>query len=216
MKILSPNTIPGLLVQNLPRELVLAVDEALTVGAQRAHAKVQGMAAGHFRHALGQLRHFHMQEAFHQTLSTTNCAPNAIKGNGVIAGQSGILALARFNVSDHLWQNGRRSHIRRQMAAANAALEPLVHGDLFTAYQPPTQAVAFFVACFAAELAVQSDLPLSTQIAVPNRDMSGWLFKEPLITFVQRYDESVADQEDRAQPKLKAKIQRQREQGAGE
>jgi len=37
------DTIPDLLQRSLPRELVMAVEEALSVGAQRSHTASKGM-----------------------------------------------------------------------------------------------------------------------------------------------------------------------------
>lgn len=42
MSEILPKSIPDLLVRNVPRELVMAVVEALAVGAQRAHAAAKG------------------------------------------------------------------------------------------------------------------------------------------------------------------------------
>ena len=61
-------TIPAFIVRNVSRSLVMAVDEALNAGAQRAYAAAKGMEEGHLPHAMGQMRHFHMNEAFHRSL----------------------------------------------------------------------------------------------------------------------------------------------------
>jgi hypothetical protein len=45
--------------------------------------------------------------------------------------------------------------------------------------------------------------------------MTGWLFREPLSAFLERY-EAVVKQQDLAQPKLKAHVRRRRKDGAGE
>lgn len=201
-------SIPDLLLRNVPRALVLAVEEALGVGAQRAHAASKGMHEGHLPHVVGQLRHFHMNEVFHRALAVGEASPTAIRGNGIVSGRSGVFTLARFNIPDGLWINGRRSHTRRQMALANKAIEPLVQPELFDQYTTPSDAVAFFVACFSGSLHIQPESPVSIQIAVPDRDMRGWLFKESLSDFLKRYEKAPAVQDDLAKPKLK-KIKKQ-------
>lgn len=206
------DTIPDLLQRSVPRALVLAVEEALDVGAQRAHAASKGMHEGHLPHVVGQLRHFHMNEAFHRALAMGEALPTAIRGNGIVSGRSGVFTLARFNIPDGFWINGRRSHTRRQMSFANKAIEPLVQPELFDQYIAPADAVAFFVACFSGSLHVQPESPVSIQIAVPDRHMRGWLFKEPLSTFLQRYEQKPAAQDDLAKPKLK-KIEKQGNDG---
>ena len=61
-------TIYDLLVRNIPRELVMALEEAKLVGAQRAYVAARGMDDGHLPSVVGQLRHFHMNELFHRAL----------------------------------------------------------------------------------------------------------------------------------------------------
>lgn len=199
----TKETIPGLLVKNLTREFVLGVEEALFVGAQRAYAAACGMDEGYLPHAVGQLRHFQMNEAFQRALATASASPSPIQGNGIVTGRSGVFTVARFNIPEGFWINGRRSHTRRQMSFANRAIEPLVQPELFDTYQAPADAVAFFVACFSGSLHVQPESPVSIQIAVPDRDMRSWLFREPLGEFAKRFDQSSLEQRDLAKPILK-------------
>jgi hypothetical protein len=206
---LSADSISELLVRNIPRELVLAVDEALVVGAQRAHAASQGMDEGHLPHVVGHLRHFHMNETFHRALEMGAASPTAIRGNSIVSGRTGVFTLGRFNIPEGFWINGRRSHTRRQMSLANRAIEPLVQPELFEQYVEPSDAVAFFVACFSGSLHIQPEAPLSIQIAVPDREMRGWLFREPVGAFVQRYEQKSAVQDDLAKPKLKRSDKKQ-------
>lgn len=201
---LPRESIPSLLLSSVPRELVMAVEDSLNQGATRAYLSANGMEDGHLPHVVGQLRHFQMNEAFHRALAANEARPCPIRGNGLITGRAGMFILGRFNIPVGFWINGRRSHTRQQMALANKALEPLVQGALFEQYQTPSTAVAFFVACFSGSLRVSPEAPLSIHIAVPNHDMRGWLFREPLSTFLQRYEPAVSDvQIDLVKPKLK-------------
>lgn len=199
----SKDSIPALLVRDLSRELVMAVEDALRQGAFRAYNASAGREDGHLPNVLGQLRHFDMNEAFHRALTAVEAEPNAIRGNELVLGRSGIFTLGRFNIATGCWLNGRRSHTRRHLALANQALEPLVQPSLFEQYTRPRAAVAFFVACFSGSPRVHADGPVSISIAVPDRDMRGWLFRESLTTFLERYEPVVGDQIDLAKPKLK-------------
>jgi hypothetical protein len=205
----SGDTIPGLLVENVSRELVLAVEDGLVVGARRAFVSSKDMAKGHRPSVVGQLRHFHMNEAFHQSLEGAGIVCSPIKGNALVTGSSGMFKLARFNIKEGLWVNARRSQTRKHMALANRAIEPLVQPGFFDEYRRPDSAVAFFVGIFSG---APSESPSSIDIAVPNRDMSGWLFREPLQAFLERY-EAVAKQEDLAKPKLKSHVRSRRKDG---
>lgn len=207
------DSIPDLLLRNIPREVVMGVEDALTVGAQRAYAAARGMNDGHLPHAVGQLRHFHMNESFHRAMEFGNASPSAIRGNGIVTGRTGIFTLSRFNIPAGFWINGRRSNIRKQMSAANKAIEPLVQPELFSEYQPASNAVAFFVACFSGSLQIQPEAPVSIQIAVPDSHMRGWLFREDVSVFLKRYDQQAATQDDLAIPKLKKNIGKQDKDG---
>jgi hypothetical protein len=207
----TKETIPDLLIANIPRGILMGVEEALTVGAQRAFTAAHGMDEGHLPHVVGQLRHFHMNEAFQRSLSASGASPSPIRGNAIITGSAGVFRLARFNISAGIWNNGRRSKTRRQMSIANTAIEPLVQPDLFKEYVPPTEAVVFFVACFSSSLRLQPDSPVSIQIAVPDRHMQSWLFRESITAFILRYDQKPATQHDLASPKLKKSVGKQQE-----
>ncbi len=47
-------------------------------------------------------------------------------------------------------------------------------------------------------------MPINIELAVPNRSLDKWLFKESLQTFLQRYNAPAVKQHDGASPKLKA------------
>lgn len=196
-------SIPSLLVRDIPRELVMAVEDALRQGALRAYNAAAGREDGHLPNVLGQLRHFDMNEGFHRALTVANAQPNAIRGNELVLGRSGIFTLGRFNIATGCWLNGRRSQTRRHLALANRALEPLVQHGLFDQYSPPSAAATFFVSCFSGSSRVKPEGPVSISVAVPNHDMRGWLFRESITTFLERYEPAVGDQVDLARPKLK-------------
>ena len=141
-------TVASLLLQHVPRDLIMGVEDALLTGAQRGTNAGAGMNSGHRPHAIGQLRHFHMNETFRDALEAAGTNPSQIKGNRVVIAKVGIFALGRFNISNRVWNNGRRSRTRREMAMANLSIEPLVTPDLFDTYQPAMKATVFFVGVF--------------------------------------------------------------------
>ncbi|MBK7491187.1 MAG: alpha/beta hydrolase [Nitrosomonas sp.] len=196
--------IPDLLVKNISRDVLMGVEEALIVGSQRAYADARGMNDGHLPSVVGQLRHFHMNESFHRALEAGDASPTPILGNTIVTGRIGLFTLARFNIKEGIGNGRRRSQTRKQMSKANVAIEPLVQSELFADYIPPSDVVVFFVACFSNTLSIQPDAPLSIQIAVPDRYMDGWLFREPIDEFIKRYDQKpMVTQDDLATPKLK-------------
>ena len=201
-------TIASLLVEHIPRDLIMGVEDALLVGAQRGTSAGAGMNPGHRSHAVGQMRHFHMNETFRDALEVAGTSPSQIMGNRVVVAKAGIFALGRFNISNGVWNNGRRSRTRREMAMANLSIEPLVTPDLFETYQPATNATVFFVGVFDRSVQDSVAVPMSIDLAVPDHELKGWLFRMPTTEFLTLYDsQTVSDvQPDLATPILKPGI----------
>ncbi|WP_224248030.1 hypothetical protein [Hyalangium gracile] len=218
--------IPDLLVAHLPRELVLSVADALEDGAGMAYPAVQKVDVRHRSSALGQMRHFFMNERFAEALAVADASPSDLRGNEVVVGTKGIFRLSRFNISKGPWYNARRSLSRRALAEANRAIEQIVRPSLpLWPPEPITAATAFFVGVFSGNLRVSPEKPLDVVLAVPDHSMRTWLFQESVSTFVSRYtiepssgieasspNASSSGQEDKAHPVLKKK-QTKKEQG---
>lgn len=61
-------SIADLLIQNVPRNLVMGIEDACDAGALRAHLVTKDMDDKHRKNALGQMRAFHMNELFDEAL----------------------------------------------------------------------------------------------------------------------------------------------------
>lgn len=197
--------IPGLLLKSIPRDLIMGIEEGLIIGALRAYDASADMDPGHRANALGQNRHFKMNEGFYEALLTGGASPGPLRGNNIVTGHSGNFVLGRFNISAGVWNNGRRSNLRRQLSLANLAMEPLVQPGLFSQILPLNDLVVFFVSCFSGSLYYQPEKPVSIEIAVPDSKMEGWLFRESLPMFLKRYNVD-SKQIDTAIPVLKSGI----------
>jgi hypothetical protein len=219
VRVMDPGqpSVVELLLANLSRDLVLRIEEGLEAGAQRAIPVAQGMHQGHRSTVRGQMRHFCMNEGFAEALELGGAFPSRIKGNELVVGHSGILRLARFNITaDGPWYNARRSVARMALSEANKVVEALVHPDLFEPPRPVSTATVFFVGVFSKSLTLSLDRPVSVQIAVPAPGMRNWLFRETISDFVSRYNAAAAAaaaevQPDLAHPVLKSKVARKNE-----
>lgn len=209
MTINSPLAIQELLVTHIPRELVLAVEEGLEMAARRAYSAAAGMKDGHLPNVIGQMRHFHMNETFYDSLEGAGASPSPLRGNSLVVGRAGIFQLGRFNVSQGPWYNARRSRMRRMMSEANRSIEPLVQPGLFEIAGPATEATVFFAAVFSGSLAESPDRPIDIQIAVPDSNMRQWLFCESLSKFVLAYNKP-STQVDEAKPVLKSNVRKKK------
>ncbi|OBY90997.1 hypothetical protein A6723_020515 [Pseudomonas sp. AU11447] len=195
-------SIPDLLIANVPRDLVMGVEDAFDAGAMRAYLATKDLSKKHRKNALGQMRHFHMNELFSEALLAAGAEHAPLQGNGVVVGQAGMFKFSRVNMSSTVWNNAKRSSIRRKLSEANQAMTHLVQPSLFTP-ETITTGTFFFVACFSGSLHHQPEQPIQVFIAVPDAKMEGWLFREPLKQFLARYDE-VPPQVDRVTPTLKS------------
>ena len=68
MNFTKSESIGDLLVQHIPKELILALQEAFLIGSTRAYHGVEHTHPGHVKNVLGQLRHFELNEAFHTVM----------------------------------------------------------------------------------------------------------------------------------------------------
>lgn len=206
------HSIPDLIMANVPRDLLMGIEDALDAGAMRAFLATKDLAHGHRKNALGQMRHFHMNELFNEALMAAGAEMVPLRGNGVVVGKSGLFKLSRLNISEAAWNNSSRSITRRKLAEDNEAMAHLLQPSLFGPVDVNSGAL-FIVACFSGSLSLSPEKPLRIYIAVPDESMQGWLFREPLDRFIARYDEA-PKQKDLAQPKLKTKLPNTEQQTA--
>ena len=137
--------IADLLVANLPRDLVMGVEDAFDAGAFRANSATKDFDKKHRKNALGVMRHFHMNELFSEALQAAGVEVVPLKGNGVVVGKAGMFKFSRVNMSSTVWNNCKRSAKRRELAEANQAMKQLVQPSLF-APDAITSGTFFFVA----------------------------------------------------------------------
>lgn len=206
-----PDDIATVLREHLTPQLLLSIRDALTSGATRAHASVNLRHKGHMASAVSQIRHFHMNEAFHRALEENGASPTPPSGNTIVTARAGILTTARLNTTHNPLASARRSSSRRLLAKANDVIGRLAQPDLFECRAPVTAATVFFIATFAD---YKSALPASLHIAVPDKNIRHWLFMEELDNFINSYTEQPMAQPDLAVPRIKrSAAARQRKKG---
>lgn len=197
----NPEAIAAMLITNVPRDLVMGVEDAFTAGALQAFGLTKDVRKQR-KTALGYMRHIQMNERFSDLLEASSAELISSQGNRVIVGVAGMFKFARLNMNTTNWNRPSRSITRRELAEANEAMSQLVQPSLFEP-QDVTSGTFFFVARFSGSLHHHPEKPLQVYIAVPNPKMDGWLFREPLSHFLDRY-EAVPKQADNAKVKLKA------------
>lgn len=207
------NPIADLLVKHLPRDLVMGIEDALFAGARRGYAAGGATQKGHQAHAVGQMRHFHCNEAFRDALEAGGAAPTPLKGNTIVVGQAGIFTIGRFH-SDCGIQGGKRSKARAQLSEVNKIIEQSVRPDLFEEAREATSATVFFMSSANRHYnGDEEQSPLSSiEVGVPSTDMKGWIFHQSIHMFLQRYEVEAAAQEDKAKSTLKVGVAKRQDQ----
>lgn len=203
----SSEGIESLIVANVPRDLIAAMEEALITGAAEGAAGSGTLAKGHRAHAVGQMRHFRTNERFFEALAAAEASPTPLNGNRLVVGRVGIFYVSRFNVTTHFWSNAKRSKSRRQLAMFNLAIEHLVTPDLFENYEPAQSASLFTVGVFDRSPSNALAELVRVDIAIPRPDMDGWLYRQPVAKALALYDtKPQVIQPDMAYPVLKTAI----------
>ena len=70
-------------MQHIPRDLIMGVEDALLIGSQRGTNAGAGMSQGHRAHAVGHMRHFHMNETFWDALEAAGTPYHKIIHPGI-------------------------------------------------------------------------------------------------------------------------------------
>lgn len=200
----SSHRIAELLVDQVSRDLVMGIEDALNAGARRGYIAGAKMDTGHKAAAVGQMRHFHSNEAFRDALEAAGANPTNLKGNQIVVGQSGMFSIARFH-SDIGIQGGKKSKARARMSEVNKVMEELVLPDLFQPRRVATNACVFFMSSSNKHYNGQDNQPplSGIEIGVPSPDMQGWLFHEPIEIFLRRYEAIEPVQQDNLTVRLK-------------
>lgn len=121
-----------LIVQNIPRDALMAFEDAYHGGDAKGRMQAADFARGHRPSAAGQVKHFYTNEAFHEALEVHGADPTPLRGTRLVVGRLGIFNIARLNVPGHKWVNLRRSATRKQLAEVNLSIEEkYVQSDFF-------------------------------------------------------------------------------------
>lgn len=210
MATLRKNHLIDLLLENIPRSLLVGMRDGLELAARRALLTNRKMSDGHKASAVGLSRHFEMQEAFHGILQNEGASPNRLSGTSIVVGTTGVVRIARINVTNNNWERWRGSAFRKVLVEQNAAAARMLQGDLFSPVIPVESIAVFIVSRFSRQTTMSQESdgsPDAIYLAVPNPQKNRWLFRERLHAFIERYDRVPATQQpDLAKPRLKDKV----------
>jgi hypothetical protein len=194
-----------LIMEHVPRDVFMACEDAYHDGDERGRAQSSSFANGHRPSAAGQIKHFRINEAFHEALDAQGAEPTPLKGTRLVIGRLGIFNIARLNVPGHKWVSLRRSATRKALAELNDSIQrKYVQGDFFTDAAAPSGGTIFILGVMDG--LDENNIAQLTQVmvALPAPDMKSWLYIRTVSDFVSLYDQAGnAGQVDNAQPTLK-------------
>lgn len=209
---LGPKELEQLIIQNIPRDALMALQDAYASGDQKCIKNAMLFDKDHRPSGAGHNRHFFTNETFREALVTHGANPTPLCGTRLVVGRLGMFNIARLNVPGHKWVRLKGSKTRQALAQLNTAIEhTYVQKDLFDAQRPVTNGTIFILGVMDG-LDVATGIAKLTQvmIALPAPDMQSWLYIKPLTEFLALYDllENIV-QPDKAVPTLKAQPKKQ-------
>jgi hypothetical protein len=204
-----------LIIQNIPRDVLMACEDAYHSGDAKGRLQAAGYSEGHRPSAAGHSKHFFINEGFHEALQVHGAEPTPLRGTRLVVGKLGIFSIARLNVPNHKWVDMSRSATRRMLAEYNLAIQrKYVQGDFFADATHPSMGTIFIVGVMDGVDANGVAQLTNVMLALPAPDMKSWLYMSTIANFVALYDEiNTTTQVDKAQPVLKAKKQTGNDQG---
>lgn len=202
---MKKSKIADLIVQHVPKQLLMALSDAIYAASKRSFDAAKMKSQGHRATALGLERYLNLNETIHEVFEANGCNPGKLCGNRIVEGHSGIFTIARESYNDNQWKKLFRSKRKQTLIAENVSVEKVVQPDLFSDGSDVPKATLFVVCRFSGSLQTQPEAPMSIELVVPSSDGKSWVFHEPLELFLTRYD-VVPSQEDNAFPGLKKGI----------
>ncbi|MFJ9450269.1 alpha/beta hydrolase [Herbaspirillum sp. NPDC101397] len=218
----SPHTLgrkelERLIIHNIPRDAFMACEDAYYGGDVKGRSHASIFERGHRPSAAGSVKHFFINESFHEALVTLGAEPTPLRGTRLVVGRLGIFNVARLNVPGHKWVNLQRSATRKKLAELNDSIgRKYVQNDFFAEASEPTGGTIFIVGVMDGQ--DENGISQLTQVmlALPAADMKSWLYMSTIADFLKLYDR-VEDivQPDNAKPKLKPHTKKQTDNDQG-
>jgi len=200
-----------LIIREVPRDLFMACEDAYHSGDGKGRLQASAFAKGHRPSAAGQVKHFYINEAFHEALQVHGAEPTPLRGTRLVVGRVGIFNIVRLNVPGHKWVNLRRSATRTALAELNDIIErKYVQSDFFTEAGEATGGTIFILGVMDGIDSNGVAQLTQVMLALPAPDMKSWLYMNAISEFINLYDvaESIV-QVDNALPKLKIQPKKQ-------
>lgn len=201
-----------LVIQHIPRDALMACEDAYYGGDVKGRMQSAAFDLGHRPSAAGQVKHFYINEAFHEALQAHGGEPTPLRGTRLVVGRFGVFNVARLNVPGHKWVNLKRSATRQKLAELNHVIDrKYVQGDLFSGERETVTAGTIFVLGVVDGIDANGIAQLTqVMVALPSPDMKSWLYISSMADFLKLYDQTdTVVQPDNAQPKLKAQPKKQ-------
>lgn len=208
---LGKRELEDLIVKHVPRDTLMAVQDAYVDGDKLGRQLAEPFAKGHQPSAAGQVKHFVCNETFHEALAAHGAQPTPLSGTRPVIGKLGIFNIARLNVPGHKWTNLKRSKTRRQLAEVNAAIQhKFVQADFFANKQEVANGTIFILGVMDGMDANGLAQLTQVMIALPAPDLKSWLYISTLKEFLLCYDRTTPTvQPDNAKPTLKQQPKKQ-------
>ncbi len=199
------NELEQLILQHIPRDAVMAFEDAYFDGDAKGRSRASDFEKGHRPSAAGHTKHFFINESFFDALLAHGAEPSPLRGTKLVVGRLGIFNIARLNVPGHKWVNLKRSATRKKLADLNDTINrKFIQPDLFKEVSDPVIGTIFILGVMDGTDANHISQLTEVMLALPAPNMKSWLYIRTIADFVKLYDEVDAiAQVDNAKPILR-------------
>ncbi len=206
-----------LIMENIPRDALMAFEDAYFSGDEKGRKRAADFDAGHRPSAAGHNKHFSINETFFDALLVQGAEPSPLKGTKLVVGRMGLFNIARLSVPGHQWANSGRSKTRKKLADQNYAIQnKYVQANLFGEQPVVIHGTIFIIGVMDGLDEDNMSQLTQVMLALPAPNMESWLYISTIADFLKLYDEvDAVAQVDDAKPTLKniTKKQNDNEQG---
>ncbi len=214
---LGKKELEQLIVKNVPRDALMACEDAYYAGDHQGRQHSAAFAPGHKPSIAGQNKHFFINETFHEALEAHGGDPTPLCGTRLVVGRLGIFNVVRLNVPGHKWINLRRSATRTKLAELNDSIKrKYVQADFFAQPREVAEGTIFILGVMDGIDDNGIAQLTGVMVALPAPDMKSWLYIKSTDDFIKLYDEiDTSTQPDKAMPILKGKSKKQTDNDQG-
>ena len=192
---LRESDVTTFLKENLDRDVILAVIDAIEASARSSYLQCENADAGHRNAKAGQWRYFDLNERLHQLFNSHDMTSSPeLKTGHIFIGKSKKITVGCYNSDSNLLSSGKKSSQRRELASLNSSVDKNYHDDLFSRMPENINELSvFFAYSVNRKYSGKESEPIlnSVTILIPDTMFSSFIYKSSAISLLKLYDKDI-------------------------